>query len=133
MGSMQKIMTITAGMAEMREQREQAIKDLVSDLEWMEVPIIRVPRPFLPKSAKPGDTFHLLQQIEESSGYTRWYTHDAHEHCAQPWCDRKIGSGPHWTRGRRGTRHGHVNRGEHVYIGTIGNEGILKPHDAAHD
>lgn len=123
MGTFKKIMQLTADMTELADQREKAVADLVSDLEWMDVPVLRVADTTMFDDAEPGDTFHLIHQIEEGSSYDRISVVSPDN----PWCEKPIGKGPYFTRGKKGSRFGHTYLGEHIVIGWLDGKTCLTP------
>lgn len=123
MGTFKKILQLTAEMTELAEQREQAVADLISDLEWMDVPVLRISDTTMLDDADPGDTFHLIHQIQEGSNYDRISVVSPDN----PWCEKPIGQGPYFTRGKKGMRFGQTYLGEHIVIGWLDGKTCLTP------
>ncbi|MGF6822419.1 hypothetical protein M2317_001323 [Microbacterium sp. ZKA21] len=73
-------------IARLRHARRDAVAALVDDMAWQDVPVVRIrPRNV---DGSPGDRVHVLEQVEESSGYTRVTAHDA-QRCPDNWCRRE--------------------------------------------
>lgn len=129
MVSVKTVLDLDRQIAELQQARETAIRDLVDDLSWMDVEVLRVPESYA-QGVSAGGHAQVVQQVDERTGKVRHFLSGDGDVLGTPWGVRPEGTGPHFTRGRRGARLGHTNLGRFVAIGKLGNEWLLVP-DAA--
>lgn len=74
-----RLVAIEQQISSLRNQQAELLTSIVSDCEFMDVPILRLETFDIDENVKPapGDVCHVVQTEEEATGYVRNYAHRA--------------------------------------------------------
>lgn len=116
-----EISELESRCAELADKRDELLLQLLSDLEWMDVPIRRLSGlsvTDLPKDTLcAGTRVHLVRQYEERGAYDSLLAHPVGT-CPE-WCLGSVGA---TVKGGGPTRWRFRCEGEFVFLGTLENE-----------